>query len=218
MIITTSDLEWQVCDEKQDGNVGEEKYLEIEEKLSPRRLERLQRHIYEMVLAVFLIYGVIGFWGWQQSQQRMAKMEERLSALTQVVMAQKTQALGNIQSDGNDKQLELQVLETVYFIFIFSPEDKESINTVARNIDKRFVNYLRDPRFPTVENHEKLTIYIKSKNLKPPMDSQINITISWSEYDAVNAVRGIPKNDWLEQRISIELFKQRLNIQPLPNP
>lgn len=176
---TQSTFEWQLVQEEDPNAVHWPAAPATVDPSGPKRLYR--SHLYELLLAITLLYGVAGYLIWQQAAQRMAALENELATLRSelspqpvAVAAERASQISTARDDSRPS--ELDQMETAHLHFEMSPRASASVQAVAQRIDATYQQFHHDFGVPLPPPTDKLQLIVDPA-LNQSADSAVGKTL-----------------------------------------
>ncbi|MBV7338209.1 hypothetical protein KFU94_60290 [Chloroflexi bacterium TSY] len=191
---------WETEREESAGNMDQNR---------PKSLRHTSHRsrIYEVAVALILVYGVVEFLIWQQAERRIAYLEDELVQLQSQLSAFPRSSEPNIFLTGNILSPSTQFLETAYFRFLFDADHQNVVKAVAAMSDPKYIELRRKLGLALPDEGKILTIAVGRTEYEKPEeiddDMPYDVTIHWSE--RLTEMTEGEQREWLENQLFGEL-------------
>ncbi|MEZ4658083.1 MAG: hypothetical protein R2911_10960 [Caldilineaceae bacterium] len=170
--------------------------------------ERRKMHfLYELIISVALLYGVVIYLLWQQTVQKLDLIAGEVATQRETVSVVQQSVAGKGQTIAYENGHAAFHLETAYLQFVVSPNAAEVVQAIAPHIDAQFQQLYRDWGLSLPA--EKFQIFVgPTMNANYPILDEFQIAVGHPKFTAQRY--GISEADALTTELLRKLFQKLL--------
>lgn len=183
MSLSHPSIEWHFLKESENKpsnpQVSENINIQHDEHIPPELRNIQLSRLYELLLAIALIYGIAVFWVWQRTEQKMTLLGNEMASLQQELIEVKSEAINDwsdhterISTEDSTQPL-IHQFETDYLQFEVGEREADIVKSSLLSIDSTYRQFHQDLGVPLNLSASKLKIIVDPIKGLPEYDEQI---------------------------------------------
>lgn len=160
MSLSRPSIEWRLLEDSEaqlsNPQISDDAEIRHDERIPPDQGNTNLGRLYELLLAIALIYGFAVFWVWQRTEQTIALLADDVVALQKEIKQTGDEVSGSIEYD----KTKIYNFETDYLRFEASELTATLVETILQSCDTKYKQLHQDFGVALPTPNEKLVIYV----------------------------------------------------------
>jgi len=213
MILTEPNIEWQLlAEEAASGKEWSDDANDVEHGGHQHKgIQRTEsyRYIYELILGLAFVYGIIAFVVWQRADHRIQTLEDEVSFMQNELSIQRGESAENLNQRATREltaslmRLPYQI-QSQYLLFETSEKTAHMVDSLIEFVDAKYRQFHQDFGVPLSSPTMRLKILVDP--VVEPVGSDLNTLVIPSPEIAAKRY-GITEKDALQHQIMMALSR-----------